>query len=150
MGRSLKRHTFVKKVIEPADYKLLHELFPPELMDFFTITAFETLCSVEIKQEYWLIDFEEKNEVPNGYPALEYESKGFMESAIIQDFPLRGKGVYLRIKKRRWRHKQTKEIIKRDFSFIADGSKFTEELSAFLKGASGYKARYHQQYSQLL
>ena len=39
---------------------------------------------------------------------------------------------------------------KRDFSFIADGSKFTQELSAFLKGASGYKAGYHQQYSQLL
>lgn len=119
-------------------------------MDYFIITSFETLCSVEIKQEYWLIDFEEKNEVPNGYPSIDYESKGFMESAIIQDFPLRGKGVYLRIKKRRWRHKQTKEIIKRDFSFIADGSKFTQELSDFLKEASGYKAGYHKQYSQLL
>lgn len=139
-----------KKVIEATDHKLLQELFPSELMDYFIITNFETLCSVEIKQEYWLIDFEEKNEVPNGYPSHEYESKGFMESAIMQDFPLRGKGVFLRIKKRRWRHKQTKETIKRDFSFIADGSKFTQELSDFLKDASGYKARYHQQYSQLL
>jgi hypothetical protein len=73
-----------------------------------------------------------------------------MESKLIQDFPLRGKGVYLRVKTRRWRHKQTKKILKRDFSFIAEGSKFTEELSAFLKGASGYKAGYHQQYSELL
>lgn len=119
-------------------------------MNYFTITSFSTLCSIEIKKEYWLIDFEEKNELPNGYSSLDYESKGFMESHLIQDFPLRGKGVYLRIKKRRWRHKQTKEIIKRDFSFIADGSKFTQELSDFLKGASGYKARYHEQYSQLL
>lgn len=119
-------------------------------MDYFKITSFETLCSVEIKQEYWLIDFEEKNDLPNGYHSEDYESKGFTESAIIQDFPLRGKGVYLRIKKRRWRHKETKEIIKRDFSFIAAGSKFTQELSDFLKDASGYKARYHEQYSQLL
>lgn len=119
-------------------------------MDYFAITNFEILCSVEIRQEYWLLDFEEINEVPNGYLAEDYESKGFMESAIIQDFPLRGKGVYLRIKKRRWRHKQTKQIIKRDFSFIADGSKFTQDLSDFLKDASGYKARYHEQYSQLL
>jgi hypothetical protein len=119
-------------------------------MDYFKITHFETLCSIEIKQEYWLIDFEEKNDVPNGYAANEYESKGFMDSAIIQDFPLRGKGVFLRIKKRRWRHKQSKEIISRDFSFIADGSKFTQELSDFLKDASGYKARYHKQYSELL
>lgn len=119
-------------------------------MDYFTITSYTTLCSIEIKKEYWLIDFEEKNEIPNGYDSSDYESKGFMESKLIQDFPLRGKGVYLRIKKRRWRHKRTKEILKRDFSFIAEGSKFTEELSAFLKGASGYKAGYHQQYSELL
>lgn len=136
--------------METTDYKLLQELFPTELMDYFTITSFVTLCSIEIKQEYWLIDFEEKNEVPNGYHSIDFESKGFMESKLIQDFPLRGKGVYLRVKKRRWRHKKTKEILKRDFSFIADGSKFTQELSDFLKGASGYKARYHEQYSQLL
>lgn len=103
-----------------------------------------------MKKEFWEIEFEEKNEIPNGYPALEYESKGFVESNLIQDFPLRGKGVFLRIKKRRWRHKKTHKIIKRDFSFMADGSKFTQELSDFLKGTSGYKARYHEQYSQLL
>ena len=128
----------------------MHQLFPSELMDYFEITDFQTLCSLEIKEEFWVIDFEEKNEVPNGYSATEYESKGFMESKLIQDFPLRGKGVYLRIKKRRWRHKQTKEIIKRDFSFIADGSKFTQELSDFLKDASGYATRYHEQHSELL
>lgn len=133
----------IKKAIE-LTAQLLQEFFPSELMDYFTITNYVTLCSIEIKQEYWLIDFEEKNEIPNGYPANEYETKDFMESATIQDFPLRGKGVFLRIKKRRWRHKQTKQIIKRDFSFIADGSKFTNELSDFLKGTSGYKARYHQ------
>ncbi|MBW6484222.1 MAG: hypothetical protein K0B10_14325, partial [Vicingaceae bacterium] len=70
---------------------------------------------------------------------LEYESKGFMESKLIQDFPLRGKGVYLRIKIRRWRHKQTGAIIKRDFSFLAEGSKFTKELSDFLKDTGRYK-----------
>ena len=119
-------------------------------MDYFAITGFETLCSIEIKKEFWIIEFEEKNELPEGFLSTDYESKGFTESKLIQDFPLRGKGVYLRIKTRRWRHKNTKAIIKRDFSFMADGSKFTQELSDFLKGASGYKARYHEQYSQLL
>jgi transposase len=119
-------------------------------MDYFQITKFETLCSVSLKEEYWLIDFEEKNAIPNGYSAEDYESKGFMESKLIQDFPLRGKAVYLRIKKRRWRHKETGRIIKRDFSFIADGSKFTSELSDFLKDAGGYATRYHEQHSELL
>ena len=96
------------------------------------------------------MDFEEKNELPNGYDAKEYESKGFIGSKLIQDFPLRGKAVFLRISKRRWRHKTTGEIIKRDFSFIADGSKFTQELSDFLKDAGGYAHRYHEQHSKLL
>ena len=138
------------KVIETIDQKLLQNFFPSELMEYFLITNFQTLCDIEMRKEFWEIEFEEKNEIPNGYPSLEYESKGFVESNLIQDFPLRGKGVFLRIKKRRWRHKETKKIIKRDFSFMADGSKFTQELSDFLKGASGYKARYHEQYSQLL
>ncbi len=119
-------------------------------MDYFIITGFQTLCSTETKTEYWLIDFEEKNELPTGYSSSEYESKGFMESKLIQDFPLRGKAVFFRIKKRRWRHKQTDQVIKRDFSFIAVGSKFTQELSDFLKDAGGYATRYHEQHSKLL
>lgn len=119
-------------------------------MDYFQISGFQTLCSTETKTEYWVIEFEEKNELPEGYATVDYESKGFMESNLIQDFPLRGKAVFLRIKKRRWRHKQRGVIIKRDFSFIADGSKFTQELSDFLKDAGGYANRYHEQHSQLL
>jgi len=97
-----------------------------------------------------IISFEEKNDLPSGYSRLDYESKGFMESKLIQDFPLRGRAVYLRVKKRRWRHKLTGAIIKRDFSFMADGSKFTQELSDFLKDASQYATRYHEKHSQLL
>ena len=119
-------------------------------MSHFLIGGYQTLCSLETKAEYWVIEFEEKNELPDGYSVTEYESKGFMESKLIQDFPLRGKAVFLRIKKRRWRHKQTGAVIKRDFTLEAEGSKFTKELSDFLKGTGSYQARYHQQHSQLL
>ena len=126
------------------------EVFPFEIMEYFEIRDHQVLCSVPDKLEYWLIDFYEKNELPNGYSVEEYESKGFTEPCVVQDFPIRGKGVYLRIRRRRWRHKQNKEIIQRDFSFLADGSKFTSELSDFLKDASGYATRYHEKYSELL
>ena len=150
-GEFLKNDIFeVKKTIESLDTKLLHNLFPSELMDFFEIKEFQTLCSLETKTEYWLIDFEEKNQLPSPYSALEYETKDFMESKFIQDFPLRGKAVFFKIRKRRWRHKQTQEIIKGDFTFIADGSKFTQELSDFLKDTGGYARRYHDKHSQLL
>jgi len=55
-------------------------------MDYFLITNFQTLCFVAIKEEYWLIDFEEKNEIPNSYLAAEYESKGFMEVNCFKTF----------------------------------------------------------------
>ena len=113
-------------------------------MEYFYISLFQNLCNTEKKKEFLVIEFEEKNEIPNGYPSSEYESKGFMESKLIQDFPLRGKPVFLRLRKRRWRHKSTGAIIKRDFSFIADGSKFTQELSDFLKDGSEYARRYHE------
>jgi hypothetical protein len=112
-------------------------------MEYFVITQFQILCSLETKSEFWLVDFEEINEVPKEYSSFDYESKGFMESNHIQDFPLRGKAVYLRIKKRRWRHKGTGLIIRRDFTFIADGSKFTKELSDFLKDTGRYKIGHH-------
>ena len=128
----------------------MQQLFPSELMEYFDISSFETQCSVILKEEFWVLNFEEKNLIPNGYEEKDYESKGFMKSKLIQDFPLRGKAVYLQVKKRRWRHKLTGAIIKRDFSFIADGSKFTKDLSDFLKEASGYATGYHEQHSELL
>ena len=132
------------------DVTLLTQLFPSELVEYFTITNFELHFDEALKQEYLVIEFEEKNELPDGYSAHEYESKGFMESKRIQDFPLRGKPVFLKVRKRRWRHKETGEVIKRDFTFMADGSKFTRELSDFLKDAGSYANRYHEQHSELL
>ena len=129
---------------------MLHQFFPAELILSFDIVGIETLCSIETKSEYLVIDFIEKNILPFGLSSEEYECKDFMESKLIQDFPLRGKAVFLRIKKRRWRHKETKQVIKSDFSFIAEGSKFTQDLSDFLKDAGGYATRYHEQHSKLL
>jgi hypothetical protein len=97
-----------------------------------------------------LIDLEEKNILPTGYDSKDYETKDFTSPKLVQDFPLRGRGVFLRIRCRRWRHKVTKAVIHRDNFLVADGSKFTLELSAFLKDTGGYASRYHEQYSQLL
>lgn len=60
-----------------------------------------------------------------------YESKGFTV-AVLQDFSIRSKAVFLWIKRRRWRLKSDKvKILRYDFSFIAVSSGFTQELSAF-------------------
>ena len=60
----------------------------------------------------------------------------------MQDFPIRGKAVYLLIRKRRWRHKTTKKEISNDYSFVSKGAKLTEDISDFLKGTGRDPRRY--------
>jgi len=47
-------------------------------MCYFNVTSFEVLFDLKSKEEYWLIDFEENNDIPNGYDASEFESKRFI------------------------------------------------------------------------
>jgi hypothetical protein len=113
----------------------LRYIFPKELVEYFDIVSIQELGNVKAKEDYYEVIFEENPVMPEGVNVLEYESKGFF-SKIVQDFPLRGRAVFLEIKRRRWRHKQTGAEISKDFSFLAEGSKFTKELADFLKERS--------------
>lgn len=118
-------------------------ILPTKLLDHFIITKVEELPDTAGKDMDIYIDIEEKNILPEGYDSAKYESKGFFPAKTIQDFPLRGKALYLRIKRRRWRNKDDKnEIIYNDHSLIAKGVKLTQELADFLKGTGRDPRRY--------
>lgn len=122
---------------------LLSIILPEDLLLYFEIISFKELGDISTKKNTFHIYLEEKNQLPIGYSKLEYESKGFKSSKQIQDFPIRGKAVYLHIKTRRWRDKETKsKEISNDYSFIAEGSKLTTELSCFLKATGRDPRRY--------
>ena len=122
---------------------LISYVLPSELLDYFRVIEVQELCSLKTKTVFISVQLEEKNQIPRGYDSSKYESKGFLSSKTVQDFPLRGKAVYLTIKRRRWRDKVTKEEITSDYSFIAEGSKLTQELSDFLKDTGRDPRRYH-------
>ena len=65
-------------------------------------------------------------------------SHGFHKQTTIQDFPIRGKQVYLHIKRRRWLEKSTQTVLQRDWDIVAQGTRMTNEFSAFLKALSRY------------
>ena len=89
---------------------------------------------VDFQWDCFFIYLDEKNILPDGFEKNQYESKGFFERTLIQDFPIRGKAVYLGIRRRRWRSKTDKSNeIKSDYTFITEGSKLTIELADFLK-----------------
>ena len=125
------------------DSSLLSLFLPTGLLSHFEVTDLKEMENLQTNKNSFYIYLEENNALPKGYDSSAYESKGFYKPATIQDFPIRGKAVYLVIKRRRWRDKLTKSVsIKSDYSFIAEGSKLTVELSAFLKGTGRDPRRY--------
>ena len=116
------------------DISVFSHFLPAGLLDHFDIVDFKELGDIETKKDCFFSYLDEKNILPDGFEKNQYESKGFFERTLIQDFPIRGKVVYLGIRRRRWRSKTDKSTeIKSDYTFITEGSKLTIELADFLK-----------------
>jgi len=129
--------------------EIISHFLPEGLLCHFSITSVLTLGEVATRKLFFAITLEEDNIILGDVDASRYESKGFTE-VTVQDFPIRGKAVYLKIRRRRWRLKSDpKEVIRNDFSFVAEGAGFTRELSDFLKGTGRYKGGYDNQHRQL-
>ena len=61
-------------------------------------------------------------------------SYGFTSERVIQDFPLRGKAVYLYVRRRKWRDDSNGEIFTYSYDDLtAEGSKRSPEFVSFLK-----------------
>ena len=76
---------------------------------------------------------------------------GFTEEKVIQDFPIRGKAVYLHVRKRRWMDSATGETFSYSYDDLtAEGSKLSPEFVAFLKGEDLIYCREYQWHSQPL
>lgn len=110
--------------MEINGYRLL---LPEGTLDYFTITDVKE-SSTEI-----VIYLEEKNELPQEYSNVKTESKGFYDPVVVQDFPVRGKKLFLNIRRRRWVVKDKGRYVSRNWRLVADGSRMTHEFASFLK-----------------
>ena len=117
--------------------ELLRMILPEGLLDYFDIENIDRGTEKDGKP-FIRIHLTEKNNLRSVPDPQQYESKGFHKAKSLTDFPIRGQMVYLTIKRRRWRHKKDpSQIVCNDHSFLAEGTKLTRELSAFLKGTGG-------------
>ena len=112
------------KVMETSGYRLL---LPEGTLDYFIISDVKE-SSTEI-----VIYLEEKNEVPGEYSSMQVESKGFYEPVVVQDFPIRGKKLFLNIRRRRWIVKDEGRYVSRNWKLVAEGSRMTHDFASFLK-----------------
>lgn len=110
-----------------ALFAVAHLLLPEVLVRYFDMTKHE------IKGEEIHFYFTELNTVPEELKENNLHSKGFFAEATIQDFPIRGKNVFLHITRRRWLNKSTNKVVTRDWQLVAKGTRITSDFAAFLK-----------------
>ena len=104
-----------------------HLLLPEVLVKYFDLIKYE------IKGEEIHFYFTELNEIPKEFKEGKLTSKGFFPEATVQDFPIRGKNVFLHITRRRWLNENTGKVVTRDWQLVAKGTRITSDFAAFLK-----------------
>lgn len=109
---------------------LVKLVLPAGMTDYFEVTG------LEVQEGQYHIYLEEKNIHPEPYKKAKLTSKGFYDQVTVQDFPLRGKPCYLKIKRRKWLNEDTGKNVSRDWHMVATGTRMTEEFALFLKRAS--------------
>ena len=102
-------------------------LLPEVLIEYFELT------NHDLKGEELHFYFTENNSVPIEFKTQKLTSKGFFPEATLQDFPLRGKQVFLHITRRRWMNETTGKVVTRNWELVAKGTRMTKEFATFLK-----------------
>ena len=112
---------------------LLSLFFPEE------ITLHYEIKGLIEKKGYIRIIFEEFPElVP---PMMQFSKEivldGFCNPLELQSFPLKGKPVYLKLYRRRWKYKGCDKHYSNTYNLNPHGVKATKDFACFLKAAFG-------------
>ncbi len=100
-------------------------LLPEVLVSYFELINHQVKC-----EDFY---FTENNSNPDNFKGIKVHSKGFFTEATVQDFPIRGKNVYLHITRRRWFNQTTGKVVAIDWDLVVKGTRMTSEFAAFLK-----------------
>lgn len=109
--------------------EVLKTIFPEVITDNFDFIKYEEQAD---RLDYWLDerDYMSREDYKSG-TVREY---GFTEERKIQDFPIRGKAVFLHIRRRKWRDTIDGSIFTYNYELVEEGTRLTPEFVAFLKG----------------
>ena len=115
--------------------QLARIVLPSEILERFEIVQIET-DEEDIDSMSMTIHLDERMnaeyQVNDGY-----ESLGFMEAVSVTDFPIRDHKVVLKLRRRRWKNKQTGESFVEKISVTEKGTRYSKEFAAFLKETYG-------------
>ena len=115
--------------------QLARIVLPSEILERFEIVQIET-DEEDIDSMSMTIHLDER--INAEYHANDgYESLGFMEAVSVTDFPIRDHKVVLKLRRRRWKNKQTGESFVEKISVTEKGTRYSKEFAAFLKETYG-------------
>ena len=113
-------------------YQLAEFVLPSDVLHYFSIVKIESDSSSlriypDEKMEKELSD------------DLHFESKGFMDSVGVTDFPIRDHKVILALRRRRWIDTRTGKSfsLPLQIDVTASGTRYSKEFGSFLKETYG-------------
>lgn len=102
---------------------------PQGLGELFEMVRFER---TDHAYDIWLDEKKERSEEDRRNPKI--VARGYTDYVVIQDYPLRGRPVYLHMRKNKWWNKQTNEIFSYGLELPnEDGTRLSAEFVSFLK-----------------
>ena len=112
---------------------LVNVLFPTDISLHFEVSMVQEYPDrIEIRME------ELQELVPEKlYSKEEVVLDGFCNPLELQSFPLKGKPVYLKLYRRRWKEKGGNEHFSNIYDIHPDGVKATKDFASFLKESFG-------------
>ena len=116
---------------EAALISLAQIVLPSEVLSSFDITKVEsTDTEINIHLDEKMYDTL-RNDV-------HFESKGFIPSVSITDFPIRDHKVILLLRRRKWVDIRTGKSFILPLKIAAEGTRYSKEFAAFLKETYGH------------
>lgn len=109
--------------------ELLSLLLPAGLVEHFDLVLVERMT------DGYHLYLDQKNIPPAELQGHKLASKGFLDDAVLRDFPLRGQACFLHLRRRKWYDHDTQKTVYSSWQGVAEGTRLTTEFAAFLKGA---------------
>lgn len=114
-------------------------VLPPSILDYFDVTGMDveevTPKPGDFYSQVVHIYLDEKDNRTEELKDL--RPNGFTEATAIEDFPIRDRKLILHVRRRRWINKENHNIIINPYQLVCDGTRYSPEFAAFLKGAYG-------------
>lgn len=113
--------------------QLMSLLIPEDLIDNFEIGKL-----IKRKSYYELRIEEREDLIPQELKEKQVVLDGFCNPIELQGFPIKGKALYIKVYRRKWKEKGSNKHYSNKYDLHYEGMKSTKEFGDFLKETFGY------------